>query len=69
MEKAIVGIAVDNWKSKILKKDLSEAGFEYTEHEGITKDSIILKVETSDVERLEVVVIEADNKAIRSKMH
>jgi len=41
-----VAIAVDNWKLKIFKKELTAAGFLYIESPGVTHDTSFLMVKT-----------------------
>lgn len=69
MVNKVVGIAVDDWKLKIFKRDLGDAGFEYTVSDKFTEGTTLLKVETSDVTKLEKVVKKANNRAMKSKMH
>ena len=69
MAKKVVGIAVDNWKLKIFKRDLGNAGYEFTDHGELTEGATLLKIETSDVKKLEKVVTKANSRALRSKMH
>lgn len=70
-EKSIktAGIFIDNWKLPIFKETLDSLGYKYTEHNGPTTDTIFLKVETSDMEKLGVVVKQMNAKAARSKMN
>jgi len=55
------GVAIDTWKLPIFKRHLNEAGFSFTRHKGLTKDTLILKVECEWVNDLKPVV-EAANK-------
>lgn len=50
------GIAIDNWKLPIFRRRLKGAGFEFTEHPGLTRDAMILKVKTERVAPLQKVV-------------
>ena len=36
------GIAIDAWKLTIFKKHLDDAGYEYTEHPGLTPNGKML---------------------------
>jgi len=48
-------IAVDDWKLKVFRKRLTEAGFEYTEAGQLTGNSTLLQIETDDVPALKLV--------------
>lgn len=62
-------IALDKWKLPIFKKHLDKAGFKYTKHPGLTKDSVTLTVKTESISRLKPVVIAANSEAARTKVH
>lgn len=59
------GVAIDNWKLPIFKKHLDGAGYEYTEHPGLTADTMLLKVKCKFVSKLQTV-IEAAQKECQS---
>lgn len=50
------GIAIDKWKLPIFKRHLDAAGFEYTEHKGLTPIMMLLKVKTPSAFKLQPVV-------------
>ncbi len=58
MKKA--AIAIDSWKLPIFKKMLKAAGYSFDKHPGVTDDTLILTVETDDVQKLTVVVAKAN---------
>lgn len=60
MKKA--AIAIDNWKLSIFKKHLDAAGYNYTEHPGLTQDTLVLRVNYEQITDLQPVV-EAANAA------
>ncbi|MCK5601940.1 hypothetical protein KAR91_08730 [Candidatus Pacearchaeota archaeon] len=64
-----VGIVLDGWKLPIFKKHLDAEGYDYTQQDGLGKfkGCIILKVETSDVEKLAVLTKKMNQEAARSK--
>ena len=64
-----VGIVVDDWKLPIFKRTLGSSGYQYTEHNGLTVGTSILKVETGDVAKLGSVVKQMNAEAARSKLH
>lgn len=51
-----VGIAIDDWKLPVFKRHLDRAGYAYTEHPGLTKNTLLLKVKTEFVSDLQPVV-------------
>lgn len=59
------GISIDDWKLPIFKRHLSNAGFAYTEHPGLTSGTLFLKVKTPTVAQLQPVV-EAAHKECRN---
>lgn len=50
------GIAIDGWKLAIFKRHLDAAGYSYTEHPGLTPDSLFLKVKADRVAPLQRVI-------------
>lgn len=44
--KAKVGIAIDAWKFDIFNKALTDAGFTFVKHPGVTADTLLLSVKT-----------------------
>lgn len=61
-------IAIDNWKLQIFEHHLSDAGYQFEQHPGLTKDTLTLTVETSCPKELEVVVRAANAEARKRKM-
>lgn len=57
------GIAVDDWKLPIFERHLSKAGHVYEKGPGVTRDTLLLTVETDDVAALETVVRAANAEA------
>ena len=57
-----VGIAVDNWKLDIFKKHLDRNNFKYTQHKGLTKDTLFLKVECKFISQAEPIVRNANEE-------
>ena len=64
-----VGIVVEKWKRPIFKKFLTESGYKYTEHKGITKGSVLWKVITDEPFVLKQVLEQAAAAAARSEMN
>jgi len=67
MKKA--GIMLDSWKLKIFKKHLDKAGYTYKKHPGLTANTVTLKVETDDLQRLQTVLQDAQGECLRLKMN
>ena len=63
----IAGIAIDSWKLPIFKRHLDAAGFTYTEHPGITADTLLLKVQTEWAHKLQPIVQAANDECARSR--
>lgn len=58
------GVVIDDWKLPVFKKHLDTAGYSYTEHPGITKGTLTLKVKYEWVADLKQI-IEAANEECR----
>ena len=50
------GIAIDDWKLATFKHHLEAAGYAYTEHPGVTANTLLLKVKTERIAPLQKVV-------------
>lgn len=61
------GIAIDAWKLGIFQDVLTKYGFEYTQGAGLTKDTLMLYVETDDKPKLAFAVQQAQTKCARMK--
>lgn len=57
----IAGVVIDDWKLPVFKKHLDAAGYTYTEHPGVTSDTLTLRVRYKWVAELKPI-IEAANK-------
>lgn len=71
MSKLKVGIATDNYKVKIFKKELTERGYEYETGNGITKDTkmFYIMVEPNGMIELQDAIIEINEKSRNEKMN
>lgn len=65
----IVGIAIDSWKLPIFARRLKADGFAYTKGDGITVDTLFLRVEIdeSKVDALKLSVRSANREAANAK--
>lgn len=60
-------IAIDDWKLTIFEQHLTQAGYSYVKHPGVTKNSLTLTVVTDDMDALQIVVKAANTEAALSK--
>jgi len=63
------GIVLDSWKLPIFEKMLNDNNYKYTQHPGITKDAITLKVEFEDIKKLQPLIAKANQDAAKSKLN
>jgi len=56
-------IAIDSWKLPVFTKMLKKAGYQFTKAKGLTDDTLFLKVETEDLEKLKDLVIRMNTAA------
>ena len=61
----IAGIVIDYYKLPTYRKDLDDAGFKYTVHQGLTVGTLTLKVECETPEDLMELVNAANAKCSR----
>lgn len=50
------GIVIDNWKLAIFKRHLDGAGYSYTEHPGLTENTMVLRVKCDLIAPLQRVL-------------
>ena len=62
-----IGIAIDRWKLPIFKKHLDAAEYRFTEHPGLTKDTMLLKVTARFASDLQPVVEAAQTECRKVK--
>lgn len=60
------GVVLDRWKLPIFKRHLDAAGFEYSEHPGVTSDTMLLKVKADFVATVQPI-IEAAQRECRTQ--
>lgn len=65
----IAGVMIDKWKLAIFKKHLDKAGLTYTEGAGVTKDTLLLKVEYEWLADVKPVIEAATVECNKCKMH
>ena len=63
----IAGVVLDSWKLSIFKKHLDGAGYSYTEHPGITKSTLILKVKCKWISELQPIIEAANEECARER--
>ena len=59
-------IAIDDWKLEIFGRHLKEGGFKYEITNGVTPDTLLLCVETEEVDALNSTVVQAQTEASRT---
>lgn len=64
MKKA--AIAIDEWKLPIFQRRLEQSGYKFTNTGHLTPGSLVLLVETTNLEALYVVVKAANDEAART---
>jgi len=62
------GIAIDDWKLPIFKRHLSEAGYQFEQHPGVTKDTLTLTVFATSIDELGEIVLAANTEAAKGRM-
>lgn len=63
------GIVIDDWKLPIFDRHLSESGYVYEKHPGVTAGTLTLTVETEDAKALAVVVRAANTEAAKRRLN
>lgn len=56
------GVVIDAWKLPVFKRHLDAAGYQYTEHPGITPDTLTLKVICEWAHKLQPIVKAANDE-------
>ena len=67
MQKA--GVVIDDWKLKIFTEELNKGGFEFTQHPGVTDDTLILQVMTPSAEALTPTIQTAQERCAALKLN
>ncbi len=62
-----VGISLDEWKLPLFSKILRKKGYDYSRHQGLSNDSILLKVKVKedDIDDFKIIVEDAEEKAAK----
>jgi hypothetical protein len=55
-------IIIDSWKLPMFKRNLDKAGYAFTQADGLTPDTLILSVETTNINGLNDLVIKAQKE-------
>jgi hypothetical protein len=61
------GVTIDEWKLPTFKKHLDAAGYSYTEHPGVTADTLLLKVKYEWVADLKPIIEAANTECANAK--
>lgn len=62
-------IAIDDWKLPIFTRHLEQSGYAFTSAGSLTAGTLVLIVETTNVEALAVVIRAANAEAARTGAH
>ena len=62
-------IVLDDWKLSTFKRMLDDAGYDYEQFQGVTADTITLKVKTHDLSALAPLVKAAEAAAQRLRQN
>lgn len=63
----VAGVVIDAWKLEIFERVLGEAEFAYTQHSGITPDTILLSVKCESAQQLQPYVVKAQRECKKIK--
>ena len=61
----IAGVVVDNYKLPVFRRIITEAGYKFTEHVGVTHDTTTIKVEYDFVYKLQPFIEKANKEATK----
>lgn len=61
------GVAIEKWKLPIFKKHLDKAGYSFTEHPGVTSDTLLLRVKYEWVAKLQPIIEAALKECAKEK--
>lgn len=61
------GVVIDEWKLPIFKKHIDASGYSYTEHPGVTKDTLMLRVKYEWVADLKPIIEAANTECENAK--
>ncbi len=62
-------VFIDSWKLPIFRKHLDAAGYSYTEHPGITANTLTLRVKYKWVANLKPIIEAANKECANAKHH
>jgi hypothetical protein len=62
LSKKTAGVVIDDWKLPIFKQHLDRAGYKFTEHSGIQKGTVTLRVEYEWVSDLKPIIEAAEKE-------
>ena len=57
------GIVIDDWKLSIFERHLQQAGYAYEKSAGLTPDTLVLHVDTENLDALQRTVQAANTEA------
>lgn len=63
---AKAAIAIDSWKFPIFERHLKQSGYKFEKVQGVTRGTMILTVNTENIEAMGEVVKAANNEAAKT---
>ena len=61
------GVVIDSWKLPIFRRHLTAAGYTFTEHQGITVDTLTLQVQYLWVAELKPIIEAAQKECANER--
>lgn len=65
----VAGVVLDSWKLPTFKKHLDAGGFKYTQHPGIAKDTVTLRVQCESAAIVAPVIKSANDECAKKRAH
>ncbi len=60
-------VVIDDWKLQTFKNHLDRAGLAYTEHPGVSRDTLTIRVNFESLEKIQPVIEAANAECARCK--
>ncbi len=61
------GVVLDTWKLPVFQQHLNNAGYQYTEHRGPAKDTVLLKVRYNRMSQVSLIIAAANRECAECK--
>jgi len=63
-----IGVVIDKWKLSIFRKRFHESGVKFSEHKGLTDDTLLLRISCEFMADVQHVIEQANNECRKEKM-